>query len=120
VAFVRQANLGVPFLFCKGNHDITGPGAAEAFRGVFHPFLAAQAASLRQIGPFSGACFAIEHNDALFCFFDAYDKESLPWLESALSRRSRHRPRRSVVVFMMPRLGMSRGSITPIFRAMRS
>src|SRR5690349_10195209 len=26
LTFVREARLGVPFLFTKGNHDITGPG----------------------------------------------------------------------------------------------
>ena len=44
LAFVREARLGVPFLFTKGNHDITGPGAADAFKSVFHPFLGEQAA----------------------------------------------------------------------------
>jgi hypothetical protein len=47
LAFVREARLGAPFLFTKGNHDITGPGAA-----------------------------------------DAYDKESLGWLEAALAQRT--------------------------------
>ena len=85
--FVRQANVGAPFLFTKGNHDVTGPGAPEAFKQVFHPFLAAQAA---QCGgsPLSGARYAVEQQDALFCFFDAYDNESLGWLEATLAKRT--------------------------------
>jgi len=50
VAFVRDAQLGAPLLFTKGNHDITGPGAVAAFGRVFHPFLTAQA---RAVAPAS-------------------------------------------------------------------
>ena len=88
VEFVRRANLEVPFLFAKGNHDITGAGAPEAFQVVFHPFLAEQAARLDPRAELAGACFALEHQDALFCFFDAYDKQSLGWLEAALAKRT--------------------------------
>ncbi len=86
--FVREAGLGVPFLFTKGNHDITGPGAAEAFKSVFHPFLGEQAAVLGGDGKLSTARYQIEYRNAQFCFFDAYDRESLAWLEAALARRT--------------------------------
>ncbi len=91
VAFVCQAKLGVPFLFAKGNHDITGPGAPEAFGRVFQPFIAEQAAQVgRGVsgGKPVGACCTVEHRDALFCFFDAYHNESLGWLEAALAKRT--------------------------------
>ncbi len=88
LALVREAGLGVPFLFAKGNHDITGPGAAEAFKDVFHPFLSQQAAVLGGDGKLTAARYQIEYGNALFCFFDAYDKESLAWLEAALARRT--------------------------------
>jgi len=88
IEFVRQARLGVPFLFTKGNHDVTGPGAAEAFKTVFHPFLSEQRAGFSGGGPLTSARYAIEHRGAQFCFFDAYDKESLGWLETALARRT--------------------------------
>ena len=91
LAFVRDARLGVPFLFTKGNHDITGPGAAEAFKSIFHPYLHKQAAVFGGAGNLTTASYRIEYGNALFCFFDAYDKESLPWLEAELARRtSRH------------------------------
>jgi hypothetical protein len=47
LAFVESMKLGVPFLFTKGNHDVTGEGAREAFQKVFHPFLEAQTAGFR-------------------------------------------------------------------------
>ena len=88
LAFVREARLGVPFLFTKGNHDITGPGAADAFKSVFHPFLSEQAAVFGGDRRLTTARYRIEYGNALFCFFDAYDKESLPWLEAELARRT--------------------------------
>ncbi len=87
VEFVSHARLGVPFLFTKGNHDTTGPGAAEAFKEVFPPFIGEQAARLGGSKP-EGARYAIEHRQALFCFFDAYDPASLDWLEAALAKRT--------------------------------
>jgi len=90
VAFVREANLGVPFLFAKGNHDVTGPGATDAFKEVLHPFLTTQATALHA-GEMVNECFAFAHNDTQFCFFDAYDKQSLEWLEATLAKRTARR-----------------------------
>jgi len=90
VEFVRGARLGAPLLFTKGNHDITGDGAANAFKTVFHPFLAEQAAVLDADRKLAAACYALQSGDALFCFFDAYDKESLSWLDR-LSSEAGHR-----------------------------
>jgi hypothetical protein len=88
LAFVREASLGVPFLFAKGNHDITGPGAADAFKSIFLPYLGEQAAPFGGDHKLSTACYRVEYRNALFCFFDAYDKESLAWLEAELARRT--------------------------------
>lgn len=88
LAFVRESGLNVPFFFTKGNHDITGPGAVEAYRSVFQPFLGEQAAAFGENRQLTSACFRVEHGNALFCFFDAYNKESLPWLEAELARRT--------------------------------
>lgn len=81
--FVERAGFGVPFLFTKGNHDVTGDGAVEAFKEVFHPFLGRQART-----KLDGANYTLEHSGALFCFFDAYDKRSLEWLEAVLAART--------------------------------
>ncbi len=90
LGFIRDAQLGVPLLFTKGNHDITGPGAIAAFASVFHPFLAEQA---RAIAPMSeavtGANFSVERGGAQFVFFDAYDAaKSLAWFEAVAARRT--------------------------------
>lgn len=86
---LRDAKLGVPFLFTKGNHDITGEGAPAAFKSVFWPFLDEQLSACgKGAGQRSSARYTLEVGNALFCFFDAYDPESLPWLEAALAKRS--------------------------------
>jgi hypothetical protein len=84
LAFLKEADLGVPFLFTKGNHDVTGPGAEEAFREVFHPFLKSSATPFgASIDP-DHACYATTRGGAHFLFFDAYSKKSLAWLEATL------------------------------------
>jgi Calcineurin-like phosphoesterase len=87
VEFVHAANFGAPFLFTKGNHDITGPGAPDAFQEILNPFMAAQGSAFG-VGKLTNALYTVEHNDALFCFFDAYDDQSLDWLEATLARRT--------------------------------
>ncbi len=88
LSFIREARLGAPFLFTKGNHDITGPGSTDAYKSVFLPFLGEQAAALGGDRTVTTARFQVECGNALFCFFDAYDRESLGWLEAALARRT--------------------------------
>ena len=90
VGFVRDAKLGVPFLFTKGNHDITGPGAVAAYGSVFHPFLTEQA---RAIAPASSevksGSYAVDCGHAQFAFFDAYEAaRSLEWFEAVAARRT--------------------------------
>jgi hypothetical protein len=87
--FVREAGLGVPFLFTKGNHDVTGPGAEAAFADVFHPFLAEAAREVSSTTvETSGARFAVELGGAQLVFYDAYDPESLSWFEAVAARRT--------------------------------
>ena len=89
VQFLDKELPGTPFLFTKGNHDVTGEGAPSAFAKVFHPYLTRQVQSLRaQAEKVQSARYTVEHGDALFCFFDAYDKESLAWLEAVLAKRT--------------------------------
>jgi 3',5'-cyclic AMP phosphodiesterase CpdA len=93
VAFVREAKLGAPFLIAKGNHDITGPGAREAYDEIILPFLDEQLRQAKKIsGRLETAFYAFEQGNALMVFFDAYDHpRSLDWLEATLSkRRARH------------------------------
>lgn len=90
VAFIRDAQLGAPFLFTKGNHDITGDGAREAFAKVFHPFLTAQAAAVSPAtGAVKEAFFTVESGNAQFAFFDAYQTAaSLAWFEAVAAKRT--------------------------------
>jgi 3',5'-cyclic AMP phosphodiesterase CpdA len=87
--FVRDAGLGVPFLFTKGNHDVTGPGSQEVYRSIFHPFLTEQ---VRTLAPGSGevksGAYTTTMGNAQFAFFDAYDAESLAWFESLIAART--------------------------------
>lgn len=90
VAFLREARLGAPLLFTKGNHDITGPGAVAAFGSVFHPFLTAQA---RAVAPASAevksGSYTVECAGAQFAFFDAYEApKSLEWFEAVTAQRT--------------------------------
>ena len=88
--FVREASLGVPFLFTKGNHDVSGPGAKEAFASVFHPFLDAQARVVSPaIARIKSGRYTVEYGNAQFAFFDAYDLvASLDWIEAVAARRT--------------------------------
>src|SRR5205823_6431932 len=66
----------------------TGDGAPEAFAHVFHPFLAQQRMALgADQDNMTSANYALRHGNSRFCFFDAYDKSSLDWLEAALAKR---------------------------------
>jgi hypothetical protein len=75
-AFVERKQLGAPFLLTKGNHDITGPGAKEAFNDVLLPWMSAQAGT-----PLATANYTWRRGDDLFVFFDAYEPD-MAWLES--------------------------------------
>ncbi len=86
--FVTQAELGIPFVFTKGNHDVTGDGAKEAFDEVLLPFMAQQARSLDPSTTHTQANHTLTYGEAQFAFFDAYDKTSLEWLESVAAKRT--------------------------------
>jgi len=82
-----------PFIPAKGNHDITGPGAKEAFDRVMLPWLA------RECGrPVDSASFYFSKGPDLFIFFDAYHNNNLDWLEKTLQEN----PHRYVFVVMHP------------------
>ncbi len=89
IQFIKQADLGVPFLFTKGNHDITGDGAKEAYRNVFHPFLSSQARRFRaDADPLDRGFYTVQRGPVEFAFFDAYDPESLDWFEAVTEHRT--------------------------------
>lgn len=80
-AAIEQAGLGAPLLITKGNHDVTGPGAPEAFDKVLLPWLAGQA-----MQDLTSASYVRRQGDDLFVFFDAY-KPDIDWLGNALEAK---------------------------------
>lgn len=76
---IEAAKLGAPLLLTKGNHDVTGPGAPEAFDQSILPWLSKQA------GEPVKASFTKRQDDDLFVFFDAY-KPDLAWLASMFDK----------------------------------
>ncbi|MGC3972707.1 MAG: metallophosphoesterase [Pirellulales bacterium] len=81
---VERMEWNVPFMLTKGNHDKTGPGADEAYAKLLHPFLG------RQVGQkLTSARYAHQTKNALFAFYDAYDKSSFDWLKQTLGRNGR-------------------------------
>ena len=90
VDFVKEALPDLPFVFTKGNHDVTGDGAVEAYEEVFYPFAERETAAFagRGVGRMDQGSYAVQHGEALFCFFDAYDRSSLDWLEATLEKRT--------------------------------
>ena len=88
--FVRDAKLGAPLLFTKGNHDVTGPGSVPAFGSVFHPFLTAQARAIDSASAeVKSGSYSVNCGNAQFTFFDAYEaSKSLEWFEAAAAKRT--------------------------------
>jgi 3',5'-cyclic AMP phosphodiesterase CpdA len=81
------------FVAVKGNHDITGPGAKEAFNSFMLPWLSQECS--KQI---DSASFYFMKGPDLFIFFDAYHDNNLDWLQKTISRNKN----RYVFVVMHP------------------
>jgi Calcineurin-like phosphoesterase len=94
LAMVSRAELRAPFLFTKGNHDITGPGAAQVYDKVLVPFMAGQAGT-----GIDGAAFTRDRAGTLLVFYDAYDRHSLDWFAGLMAQQS---PRRLLFVIHPP------------------
>jgi len=84
-AFIRSCIPHTMFVATKGNHDITGPGAREAFDNVMLPWLSTECG--KQI---ESPSFFIMQGPDLFVFFDAYHNNSLDWLDKTISQ-NKHR-----------------------------
>lgn len=73
-----KTSISVPFLVTKGNHDVTGPGAKEAYRSTLLPFLS------KELGrPVDEANYVVKHDRDAFVFFDSMEPD-LDWLERQL------------------------------------
>ena len=80
--FFKQANLGVPLLMTKGNHDVTGPGSVEAYNEVLLQKTA------KELGrdKLERTSYSFKQGDNLFAVFDAYDRDAIDWLEELVSK----------------------------------
>ena len=76
--FFKQADLGVPLLMTKGNHDITGPGAVEAYQEV----LLQKTAEELGRDKLERTSYSFKQGNNLFAVFDAYDPTAIDWLEN--------------------------------------
>src|SRR4029453_1796940 len=94
INFVREAKFAAPMVLTKGNHDITGPGAAEAYRQLLLPFLSEQTSSR-----ITEAAFTRRQGGTLIAFYDAYDKNSLEWFAKTLDQS---KPERLIVAIHPP------------------
>ncbi len=94
IDFIREANFSAPLVMTKGNHDITGPGAADVYRQILLPFLAEQ-----NRAEINAASFTRRQGGTLVAFYDAYDKSSLDWFAKTLAET---KPTRLIVAIHPP------------------
>jgi hypothetical protein len=94
IEFVREANFAAPLVLTKGNHDVTGPGAKEAYQQLLLPFLSETTKT-----PIMQAAFARRQGGTLIAFYDAYERTSLEWFAKLLEEQ---RPERLIVAIHPP------------------
>ena len=80
VKAVDAVGLSVPWVITKGNHDITGPGAKEAFTEVYVPMFRKQ---LNRDDIYS-ANYAHQIGENLFVCCDPWDRDMLELLDKNL------------------------------------
>jgi len=80
---VEAANIPVPWIIIKGNHDITGPGAPEAFTGVYVPMIRKQTNN----PGISNASYSYRYDNVQITCLDPWDRnlDMVAFLEKELS-----------------------------------
>ena len=80
---IELANLKVPWILVKGNHDITGPGAPEAFRKFYVPVIRKQMNNPE----ISNASYSYTSADVQVICLDSWDKNTdmVAFLDKELS-----------------------------------
>lgn len=66
---LRESNMGAPWILAKGNHDITGPGAKEAFTQVYVPYMREQSG----VEDIANASYSYRLGNAHLVFVDPWD-----------------------------------------------
>lgn len=67
---ITDANLKVPWLLTKGNHDVTGPGSDKAFKEHYLPLIRQQA----KTPGVTGASYSWVKDDVQVAFLDPWDQ----------------------------------------------
>jgi hypothetical protein len=82
---IRKYLPDTAFFATKGNHDITGTGAIEAFDSFMLPWMSNECGK-----PISSASFYFLKGPDLFIIFDAYNNNNPDWLKKTL-KENKHR-----------------------------
>jgi hypothetical protein len=80
---LEAANISVPWILVKGNHDITGPGATEAFQKFYVPMIRKQTHDPE----IKNASYSYTSGDVQITCLDPWDKniDMVAFLENELS-----------------------------------
>src|ERR1035437_10296115 len=81
---IDASNMSVPWIIAKGNHDITGPGALEAFQKYYVPMFRKQTDNPE----IKNASYSYISGDVQFTCIDPWDKNTnmVAFLEQELSK----------------------------------
>ncbi len=69
---IDDAQIPVPWIIAKGNHDITGPGAAEAFQEFYVPMFRKQTGNQE----ITSASYSYRYDNVQITCIDPWDKET--------------------------------------------
>ena len=80
---VENSSLAVPWIIAKGNHDVTGPGAPEAFMEHYVPMIRRQTGNQR----IENASYSYRFDDVQVTCIDPWDRETdmVAFLDKELS-----------------------------------
>ncbi len=83
---VEATNIPVPWIIAKGNHDVTGPGAVEAFQEFYVPMIRKQTNNPE----IKNASYSYTSGDVQITCLDPWDKNTdmVAFLEKELSASS--------------------------------
>jgi hypothetical protein len=83
---VEAAGISVPWIIAKGNHDITGPGAVEAFRNYYVPMFRKQTGNPE----INNASYSYSYGSVQITCIDPWDRDvdMVAFLDKELSGSS--------------------------------
>jgi hypothetical protein len=68
---IAGTNFGVPWIIAKGNHDVTGPGAVEAFNSVYVPVIRKQTGN----NSIRNASYSYRYGNVQITCIDPWERE---------------------------------------------